>query len=173
MGMIINSVDICTDGNGRYSLNDLHIASGGEKRHSANHFMRSSSFKQVEQILNTQNRGFKSVVRKTGRYGGGTWVSKELVLKYAMWVNPDFEVKVIQTFLDIAPKVDAPETMQALNELTKKIEGDTEVASKCGTLLARYKKVKRENQDNWVKGVHKVQMNLGFIEVGSEVSAPK
>ena len=162
MNIAINDTPISQDAEGRYSLNDLHRSSGNLKKHGANYFMRSSSFKEVEEILNTQKRGFKSVIRKTGRYGGGTWVSKELVLKYAMWVSAEFEVKVMQTFLAITEKVDAPATMQALNELTKKIEGDKELASQCGQLLANYKNVKKENTDNWVKGVEKVQISLGF-----------
>jgi Rha family phage regulatory protein len=75
--------------------------------------------------------------------------------------------KYISAFNDMVETLtnDAPSTMKALNELTKKIEGDQELASKCGTLLAKYKSIKKDNQDNWAEGVQKVQMNLGFDSI--------
>lgn len=87
----------------------------------------------------------------------------------------EWKEKYIDAFNDMADKRvnEAPETMRALNELSKKIEGDKELASKCGTLLAEYKKTKKENLDNWVEGVHKTQMKLGFVDDGSKVSYPK
>lgn len=56
--------------------------------------MRSKSFGNVVEVLNAHFWAFRPVIRKQGRHGGGTWVCKELVYKYAMWVNPEFEVKV-------------------------------------------------------------------------------
>lgn len=170
MELTINSTLISTDDEGRYSLNDLHKAAGFSNKHKPSLFYRSDSFNNVVEVLKAQNCAFEPIVKIRGKFGG-TWICKELVYKYAMWISPEFEVQVIQTFDSITKKIEAPETMQALNELTKKIEGDKELASKCGTLLANYKKVKRDNQDNWIKGVHKVQMNLGFD--GSDLSAPK
>jgi hypothetical protein len=161
MNLAINKTDISQDAEGRYSLNALHKAAGGENSLKPSLFYRSNSFKSVVEILKAQNRAFEPIVKKQGKYGG-TWICRELVLKYAMWVSAEFEVKVMQTFLAITEKVDAPETMQALNELTKKIEGDKELASKCGQLLASYKRIKKENTDNWVSGVKRVQIELGL-----------
>lgn len=55
-----------------------------------------------------------------------------------------------------------PVTMLALNDLAAKIENDKEVASACGKELAKYKKVKKQNKDDWVKSVNQAQLNLGF-----------
>ena len=73
--------------------------------------------------------------------------------------------KYISAFNDMASSqsIDPPETMQALNELTKKIEGDKELASKCGQLLANYKRIKKTNTGNWVDGIKRVQMELGLL----------
>lgn len=162
MKLVINETNITMDSEGRYSLNDLHRASGGKVKDLPNKFMRSESFKNVVDILTAQNRAFNPVVKKQGRYTGGTWVCKELVYKYAMWVNAEFEVKVIQTFDQLINSINTPATMQALNELTEKIESDKEIASQCGKALAHYKKVKKENQERWAKSVETAQLSFGF-----------
>lgn len=160
--LIINKKEITTDEDGRYSLNDLHAASGGTARTKPALFMQNKNFKDFVEILKVDNPTFNPVSRKQGRYNGGTWVSKELVYKYAMWVNPSFELKVIRTFDKLMASIDAPETMEALNELTLKIESDKATASECGKALAHYKKVKKYNQDKWVAGVKSAQLSLGF-----------
>ena len=162
MNLIINKTEITTDSEGRYSLNDLHKAAGGEVKDLPNKFMASKSFDAVVKVLNAQNTAFNPVSKKRGRYNGGTWVCKELVYKYAMWVNAQFEVNVIQTFDSIVNSVNAPLVMEALNELTLKIESDSAIASKCGSALAHYKKVKKENTERWINSVNEAQLKLGF-----------
>ena len=162
--LVINGTEITTDSEGRFSLNDLHKASGGQSRHVPNKFMRSESFKNVVDILNAQNRSFEAVVRKAGRYTGGTWVCKELVYKYAMWVNAEFEVKVIQTFDAVTNREKGSSVMDNLNELARKIESDKELASKCGQILSNYKKLAKENEERFNIEVEKAQLTLGFIK---------
>ena len=162
MNLVINKTEITTDSEGRYSLNDLHKSAGGKIKDLPNKFMASKSFKNVVDVLNAQNTAFSSVKRKQGRYNGGTWVCKELVYKYAMWVNAEFEVNVIQTFDSVIKSVNAPLVMEALNELTLKIESDSAIASKCGSALAHYKKVKKENTERWIDSVNEAQLKLGF-----------
>ena len=160
--LVINQTLISTDSDGRYSLNDLHKSSGASNKHKPSLFYRSDNFSSFLEVLKAQNRAFEPIIKKQGRYNGGTWVCKELVYKYAMWVNAEFEVKVIQTFDNLISKIDAPETMAALNELTLKIECDKSTASECGKALAHYKKVKKQNQDRWVKSIKTAQLSLGF-----------
>ena len=162
--LTINAIDITTDDDGRYSLNDLHRAAGGLKRNEPNRFLRMDSVKETAQVLNAQNRGVNAIDRKSGRYGGGTWVCRELVYKYAMWVSADFEVKVIQTFDAVVSKLNPPSTMAALNSLTAKIESDKDVASFCGKELAKYRKVKKENEEAFIEEVTRAQLTLGFQE---------
>lgn len=172
MELLINNVEVSTDSEGRYSLNDLHKASGHQSKHTPIKFYRSHGFKAECDYLKSISGQFEPIIKKTGK-GGGTWVCKELVYSYAMWISAEFKINVIKTFDSITSQASAPETMQALNELSKKIEQDQELASKCGSLLAAYKKTKKENLDNWVEGVHKTQMKLGFVDDGSKVSYPK
>lgn len=163
--LIINNTEITKDELGRFSLNDLHKASGGQNKHKPSLFYRSDSFNAVVDILNAQNRAFSPIVKKQGRYNGGTWVCKELVYKYAMWVNAEFEIKVIQTFDSVVNKLNTPSSMAALNELTAKIESDKNVASFCGKELAKYKKIKKENEQAFADEVLNAQLTLGFKEV--------
>lgn len=162
--LVINNLTINMDESSRYSLNDLHKAAGGSNKHKPSLFYRSNSFNEVVEILNAQNRAFKPIVKKQGRYNGGTWVCKELVYKYAMWVNAEFEIRVIQTFDSIVNKLNAPSSMIALNELTAKIESDKHVASVCGRELAKYKQVRKENEQMFLDEVNQAQFTLGFTK---------
>jgi len=164
MNLVINKKEITTDSNGRYSLNDLHEAAGGLNSQKPSLFYRSDSFNSVVDVLNAQNRAFSPIVKKQGRYNGGTWVCKELVYKYAMWISAEYEVNVIQTFDSIINKINAPSVMEALNDLTLKIESDSAIASKCGAALAHYKKVKKENTEKWIESVSEAQLNLGLSD---------
>ena len=166
--LIVNEMTITTDIEGRYSLNDLHRAAGGEKKHQPAFFMQNNNFKNFLELLTHGKPRFEPMVRKQGRYGGGTWVCKELVYKYAMWINPHFELKVIQTFDKLMiDSYEKPASMAALNELTAKIESDKDVASFCGKELNKYKRIKKENKDAFDLTVEQAQLSLGFT--GKEV----
>lgn len=160
--LVINNIEITTDSEGRFSLNDLHLASGSEAKTKPALFMQNKGFKDFVDLLKVDNPTFEPVSKKQGRYNGGTWVCKELVYKYAMWVNPRFELKVIRTFDSISNKIITPRSMVALNELTAKIESDKNVASFCGKELAKYKKIKKENEQAFVAEVLNAQLTLGF-----------
>lgn len=160
--LVINSTEITTDSQGRFSLNDLHLAAGGHAKIKPALFMQNKGFKDFVEILKVDNPTFNPVSRKKGRYGGGTWVCKELVYKYAMWVTPSFELKVIRTFDSLANSLITPSSMIALNELTAKIESDKDVASFCGKELNKYKTIKKQNEDAFMAEVKKAQLTLGF-----------
>tara|TARA_R110001606_G_scaffold246366_3_gene394446 strand:+ start:1592 stop:2122 length:531 start_codon:yes stop_codon:yes gene_type:complete len=162
MNLVINNTQITTDESGRFSLNDLHKASGGQDKYRPSYFYRCDSFKKFLMALTVQNHTVEPIIKKQGRHNGGTWVCKELVYKYAMWINADFELKVIQTFDQMMGLIDAPLTMKALNDLTAKIERDQGIASDCGKALNHYKKVKKQNEERFIEGVKTLQLNLGF-----------
>lgn len=110
---------------GRYCLNDLHKAAGGEKRHQPANFLRTNHVKELAaEILaeppvphfraTEQNQALTAALpvphfRGTEQnqplmtYQGGdgrqgTYVCKELVYAYAMWISPKFHLHVIRTF---------------------------------------------------------------------------
>lgn len=90
----IAGTSIRTDEEGRFSLNDLHAASGGEKRHSPSYWLANQQTQAL--IAELQTTG-NPVVTREGRKGG-TFVVKELVYSYAMWINARFHLHVIRIF---------------------------------------------------------------------------
>ena len=84
---------------GRYCLNDLHRASGGEECYKPSNWVRSDGTQAlVAEILTAQICAVKTPLEVTeGRYGG-TWAVKPLVYAYAMWISPRFHLHVIEAY---------------------------------------------------------------------------
>ena len=97
--IIISDISIHQDSKGRYSINDLHKAAGAEHRHLPNYWLELQQTKElIEEILNTGIPVINHpVASRKGRYGG-TYVCKELVYSYAMWISASFALKVIRTY---------------------------------------------------------------------------
>ena len=96
--IVISDIKIHMDAEGRYSLNDLHKAAGSEQKHKPVHWLATSQTKElIEEILKVGILTFKPTDIKKGRYGG-TYVCKELVYSYAMWISAAFALKVIRAY---------------------------------------------------------------------------
>ena len=84
---------------GRYCLNDLHRASGSLDRHKPAFWLRNEQTAQLIGELQNSNSDISepvSVIR--GGNEQGTYVCRELVYAYAMWISAVFNLKVIRTF---------------------------------------------------------------------------
>lgn len=92
--LTIADTAIRQDAEGRYCLNDLHRAAGGEKRHGASYWLANQQTRDLIAELETTG---KPVDTCEGR-NGGTYVVKELVYAYAMWISPAFHLKVIRAY---------------------------------------------------------------------------
>lgn len=90
----VAGVRIRQDAEGRFRLNDLHKAAGGEARHRPGYWMENQQAVELVRLLETAGI---PVVSLEGR-NGGTYAVKELVYAYAMWVRPEFHLHVIRTF---------------------------------------------------------------------------
>ncbi|MGY8624344.1 phage antirepressor KilAC domain-containing protein [Chromobacterium violaceum] len=105
MELIIANVQIRQDAEGRYCLNDLHRAAGGESSQQVAFFMRRVEtcdlVREISYSADSQNKN--PVDSKPGRYGG-TYVAKELVYAYAMWISPRFHLEVIRAYDQIMTK---------------------------------------------------------------------
>lgn len=98
MNVILADTVIHQDAEGRFSLNDMHKASGGAAKHAPSKFWRQDSVKEMADALNwTKSSSLEPLVTTPGRLGG-TYACKELVYAYAMWVSPEFAIHVIRTF---------------------------------------------------------------------------
>lgn len=85
------------DAEGRYCLNDLHKAAGGEAKHKPAEWLRYSTAKDLIDELKVGNPTLFPLTTVMGR-NGGTFVVKELVYAYAMWISPKFNLEVIRSY---------------------------------------------------------------------------
>lgn len=131
--------------NGLYSLNDLHKASGGQNKHSPFRFMRLNSTKaliaEIERSPEMVNEGKAMLVIQGGKSKGqGTWVCKELIYAYAMWISAKFALIVIRAFDDLMTR---QHSYKRLMQLHREYDYATLEAGKAGYALNYYgKKVK-------------------------------
>ena len=124
--LILEDTYVRQDEQGRFSLNDLHQAAGGEDRHRPTFWLRldqtqalvdelgqptpdlasatPSNCADLHSFKTTEiSRSFQAVSKIEGR-NGGTFVARELVYAYAMWISPSFHLKVIRVFKEYATK---------------------------------------------------------------------
>ena len=95
MNITLSNVAI-REHNGLYSINDLHRASGGEKRHQPSDWLRLKQ--TIELIKEAEKTGNPVILSKQGV---GTFACKELICAYATWISPKFFLQVIRTFLAV------------------------------------------------------------------------
>lgn len=114
MKLVIANTGIHQDAEGRFSLNDLHTASGGSPVHAPGQFLRNQQTIALIAAIDAESDAgnpasvaenstvqISAVKTKEGRYGG-SYGAKELVYAYAMWISPKFHLQVIRTFDEVA-----------------------------------------------------------------------
>ncbi|NWK52155.1 phage antirepressor KilAC domain-containing protein [Acinetobacter sp. SwsAc5] len=137
----IDGIEIRTDAQGRFCLNDLHKASGSLEKNKPKFFLENKQTQALVQELTEggipSSQQIQPVSVTRGGLEQGTYVVKELVYSYAMWISPSFNLKVIRTFDSVATSQNQPvfdisnpyhllqaiETQAKQNiELTQKVE---------------------------------------------------
>ena len=100
--LIITDVAIRQDSQNRYCLNDLHKAAGNENKHRPSLWLKN---KQSIELANEIAKAGIPALRENkpvnvikGGNQSGTYVVKELVYSYAMWINAAFQIKVIRAY---------------------------------------------------------------------------
>lgn len=76
-----------------------------------------------EEILNTEDSRHLDLYKSSKGKNGGTWMHPILFIKFAMWINPRFEVKVIKFVYDelIKNRHDAGDNYKLLTIAVSKI----------------------------------------------------
>lgn len=93
--LIIATTAIRQDEEGRFSLNDLHRAAGGERRHQPSDWVR---LQQTQDLIAELGDPIPGIPGIFSRQGLGTYVAKELVYAYAMWISAAFHLRVIRAY---------------------------------------------------------------------------
>lgn len=104
--LVIGDFSIRQDEDGRYCINDLHKASGGAEKHKPFNFMRNQQTKDLIAEIERENMMLKSEHHKSKAVNTvkgkglsqGTFVVKELVYYYAMWISAKFHLTVIRAY---------------------------------------------------------------------------
>ena len=139
--LIVTETLIRQDEDGRYCLNDLHRASGGNSNHRPSLFLRN---KQAKALIKEMGEAqICASVQKGGADGSSTYVARELVYAYAMWISPAFALKVIRTY-DALVK----EQLDRLNDLSHRraraeleyLEAQAD-ARRCGIGLRKWRDI--------------------------------
>jgi hypothetical protein len=94
--MKIDNLKIKTDAEGRYCLNDLHKAAGKEPKHQPRYWLANIQTQHLIAEIGSDSGIPLSVIK--GGEGQGTYVCKELVYAYAMWISAPFHLKVIRAY---------------------------------------------------------------------------
>ncbi len=96
--LTLDTLTIRQDYYGRYCLNDLHEASGGAAHHQPSKFFANDSTQAlILEMLKSPKLEIKPFESKKGK-GGGTFAVRQLVYRYAMWISPQFHLKVIRAY---------------------------------------------------------------------------
>lgn len=121
--LTIANYDVRRTKDGLYHLNDLHQAAGGEKRHQPSNWLRSEQTQELISLLTnevssaseetpTEFEPLRTIQDGPNEFRG-TYVCKELVCDYAMWIDRAFHLKVIRAFFETRP-LGTPEELEAL-----------------------------------------------------------
>lgn len=97
----IAGIEITTDAQGRFNLNALHKASGGETTKRPSIWLTNKQAQElVEELSQNSGLGHKLINSVKGGMSPGTFAHELLAVSYAGWISPSFQLKVNQVFLD-------------------------------------------------------------------------
>ncbi|UJA01468.1 KilA-N domain-containing protein [Acinetobacter johnsonii] len=104
--LIIGEFSIRQDEDGRYCLNDLHKAGGYLRKDRPGFFIENEKTQELIAAIEDENydagnpascKTAVNIIRGRGKEQG-TYVVKELVYSYAMWISAKFHLMVIRAY---------------------------------------------------------------------------
>lgn len=139
-----------------YSLNDLHIASGGESKHRPNQFLRLDTTKELIAEMENENQPRNTIL--VVKNGLGSYACEELVLSYAMWISPKFHLIVLRAFLAMHKGQQLQNMQQLALQKPKTIEIDTDVLD----ALIKYCKLAKRHGEQLEPAMRTIYTSLGL-----------
>lgn len=121
--IIISNINIHQNENGLFSLNDFHKAAGAEAKYRPNQFIRLDTTKDlITELSRCADMRITHTSSRTGEFKG-TYVCKELVYAYAMWISPKFHLTVIRTFDEVTQNslIEAQTKIKQLESQNEKV----------------------------------------------------
>jgi hypothetical protein len=94
----IANITIRQDDQGRYCLNDLHCASGSDNKHRPSLWLNNQQAQELIAEIEKDEAGITASKILRGRGIQGTYVVRELVYAYAMWISAKFHLQVIRAY---------------------------------------------------------------------------
>lgn len=104
--LVIGEFSIRQDEDGRYCLNDLHKAGGDLRKDRPGFFIENEKTQELIAAIEDENydagnpascKKAVNIIRGRGKEQG-TYVVKELVYSYAMWISAKFHLMVIRAY---------------------------------------------------------------------------
>jgi phage antirepressor YoqD-like protein len=135
--LTVAGIHVRQDAAGRFCLNDLHRASGGHDKDKPNRFLRLDSTRELIEALRTEEQKRASeqindlepiVTVNSFTAEQGTFVVRELVYHYAMWISPAFNLRVIRAYdaLVTAPPRTDPTKLTRLDLIQLAMDAEQE-----------------------------------------------
>lgn len=148
--LTVCGVAIKQDAEGRYSLNDFHRAAGDDQKHRPKYWLENCNTQAL--VAEIEKGGFPPVSVKPGR-NGGTFVVKELVYAYAMWISPKFHLEVIRSYDRLATEGVAVHASAAEAVLDDPLTYMEKVIAQAKVLKAERDRLALENKEMAPKAV--------------------
>lgn len=175
---VIGDFTIRQDEDGRFCINDLHKASGALEKHQPAFFMRNKQTKDLideleSEIMICKNADHKAAVNtiKGKGFEQGTYVVKEIVYAYAMWISPKFHLMVIRAYDSMVARLFTENSKQTLIEDKTTKEDRVPLKDAVNMLVAKSKSLtysdayKLVHQKFGIKHVDELTMDLVPVAV--------
>ncbi|ECC4541347.1 DNA-binding protein [Salmonella enterica] len=112
---VICDIEIITDPEGRFCLNSLHRASGGDNRKRPSLWLTNKQAQElIEELSRNSCLGQEVIKTLKGGINPGTFAHELLAVEYAGWISPAFRLKVNQTFIDYRSGRLSPSPLNAM-----------------------------------------------------------
>lgn len=149
--LVIGEFSIRQDEDGRYSLADLHKAGGSLKKHQPSNFLRVEQTQELIKEIEHSSDMRSAVKVINGGNNRGTYVVKELVYSYAMWISAKFHLQVIRAYDAMvmqfrvkARQAISPEQQALLHEIVaRRSQGERKIFAEMWARHNRHFKIPR------------------------------